>query len=172
LLGADLPVPETVFGHGFWLISGEKMSKSRGNVVDPFVLEEVFGAELLRYYLLREMVFGQDCNFNYEAIIQRWNSDLANDLGNLLSRTGAMIAKYRKGVIPSPGKAKGDQEVQELARRVIQKYRTNFDEYNFSKALESVWELIARVNKYIVENEPKRPRVWMAFCFMHPKRCV
>ncbi len=154
LMAAGLPLPEKVFGHGFWLISGEKMSKSRGNVVDPFVLNEVFGSELLRYYLLREMVFGQDCNFSYDAIIQRWNSDLANDLGNLLSRTGAMITKYRKGVVPSPGEAKGDREVEELARRVIQKYCTNFDQYNFSRALESVWELIARVNKYIVENEP------------------
>ena len=154
LIAGGLPVPERVFGHGFWLISGEKMSKSRGNVVDPFVLNEVFGSELLRYYLLREMVFGQDCNFSYDAIIQRWNSDLANDLGNLLSRTGAMIAKYRKGVVPPPGKAKGDTDVQDLARRVIQKYRTNFDEFNFSRALEAIWELIARVNKYIVENEP------------------
>jgi methionyl-tRNA synthetase len=154
LLAAGLPIPERIFGHGFWLISGEKMSKSRGNVVDPFVLNEVFGSELLRYYLLREMVFGQDCNFSYEAIIQRWNSDLANDLGNLLSRTGAMIAKYRKGIVPPPGSAKSDAEVEELARRVIQKYRTNLDEYNFSRALEAVWELIARVNKYIVENEP------------------
>jgi methionyl-tRNA synthetase len=154
LIAGGLPVPQRVFGHGFWLASGEKMSKSRGNVIDPFVLNEVFGSELLRYYLLREMVFGQDCNFSYEAIIQRWNSDLANDLGNLLSRTGAMIAKYRKGVVPSPGKAKGDADVQDLARRVIQKYRTHFDEYNFSRALEAIWELIARVNKYIVENEP------------------
>jgi methionyl-tRNA synthetase len=154
LIAGGLPVPQRVFGHGFWLASGEKMSKSRGNVIDPFVLHEVFGSELLRYYLLREMVFGQDCNFSYEAIIQRWNSDLANDLGNLLSRTGAMIAKYRKGVVPSPGKGKGDADVQDLARRVIQKYRTHFDEYNFSRALEAIWELIARVNKYIVENEP------------------
>jgi len=154
LIAGGLPVPERVFGHGFWLISGEKMSKSRGNVVDPFVLNEVFGSELLRYYLLREMVFGQDCNFSYDAIVQRWNSDLANDLGNLLSRTGAMIGKYRKGVVPAPGSAKGDAEVQDLARRVIQKYRTHFDEYSFSRALEAVWELIARVNKYIVENEP------------------
>jgi len=154
LLAAGLPVPQRVFGHGFWLASGEKMSKSRGNVIDPFVLNDVFGSELLRYYLLREMVFGQDCNFSYDAIIQRWNSDLANDLGNLLSRTGAMITKYRKGVVPSSGNAKGDADVEDLARRVIQKYRTHFDEYSFSRALEAIWELIARVNKYIVENEP------------------
>jgi methionyl-tRNA synthetase len=154
LIAAGLPIPQRVFAHGFWLISGEKISKSRGNVVDPFVLHEVFGSELVRYYLLREMVFGQDCNFSYEAIVQRWNSDLANDLGNLLSRTGAMITKYRKGVVPPPGKAKGDDEVEELALRVIEKYRRNFDDYNFSRGLENVWELISRVNKYIVENEP------------------
>jgi methionyl-tRNA synthetase len=154
LMAADLPIPETVFGHGFWLASGEKMSKSRGNVIDPFVLNDVFGSELVRYYLLREMAFGQDCNFSYDAIVQRWNSDLANDLGNLLSRTSAMISKYRAGKVPSPGKAKGDGEVQSLAARVIKDYCANFDDYSFSRALENIWELIARVNKYIVENEP------------------
>jgi methionyl-tRNA synthetase len=122
--------------------------------MDPFVLNEVFGSELLRYYVLREMVFGQDCNFSLEAVIQRFNSDLANDLGNLLSRTVAMITKYRAGLVPQPGDAKGDGEVRELAGRVIDNYRKNFDDYNFSRGLENVWELIARVNKYIVENEP------------------
>jgi methionyl-tRNA synthetase len=154
LLAADMPVPECVFAHGLWLTAGEKMSKSRGNVADPFVLNEVFGSELLRYYLLREMVFGQDCNFSYDAIVQRWNSDLANDLGNLLSRTAAMIVKYRQGVVPAPGQAKGDQEVESLASRVIHDFQTNFADYSFSRALENVWELIGRVNKYIVENEP------------------
>jgi methionyl-tRNA synthetase len=154
LMAADLPIPETIFGHGFWLASGEKMSKSRGNVTDPFVLQDIFGSELMRYYLLREMVFGQDCNFSYDAIVQRWNSDLANDLGNLLSRTSAMIVKYREGKVPQPAKAKGDEDVRNLAARVISDYRECFDDYAFSRALESVWELIARVNKYIVENEP------------------
>jgi methionyl-tRNA synthetase len=154
LMAAGLPVPDCVFGHGFWLASGEKMSKSRGNVVDPFVLNDVFGSEALRYFLLREMVFGQDCNFSNEAMIQRANSDLANGLGNLLSRTTAMISKYRGGRIPASGAAKGDVEVRELAGRSIANYRANFDDYSFSRALESVWELIARVDKYIVENEP------------------
>lgn len=154
LLAAGLEVPKTVFGHGWWLSKDAKMSKSRGNVVDPFVLNEVFGSELLRYYLLREMVFGQDCNFALEAIIQRYNSDLANDLGNLLSRTLAMISKYRAGRVPSPGEANGDAQVRELAARVLENYRNNFDDYNFSRGLENVWELISRVNKYIVENEP------------------
>jgi methionyl-tRNA synthetase len=154
LKAAGLPIPEVVFGHGFWLASGEKMSKSKGNVVNPFVLNDVFGSELVRYYLLREMAFGQDCNFSYDAIVQRWNSDLANDLGNLLSRTSAMIQKYRGGKIPSPGQARGDAEVQSLAARVIRDYSAHFEDYAFSRALENIWELIARVNKYIVENEP------------------
>ena len=109
---------------------------------------------MLRYYLLREMVFGQDCNFSFEAVIQRANSDLANDLGNLLSRTAAMISKYRAGRVPSPAAAKGDEDVRDTATRVIESYRAQFDEFNFSRGLENVWELISRVNKYIVENEP------------------
>jgi methionyl-tRNA synthetase len=154
LIAAGVETPKSVFGHGWWLSKDVKMSKSRGNVRDPFVLNEVFGSELLRYYVLREMVFGQDCNFAPEAVIQRFNSDLANDLGNLLSRTVAMIAKYRSNLVPAPGEAKGDADVRELAGRVIETYRKQFDDYNFSRGLESVWELISRVNKYIVENEP------------------
>src|SRR5215831_8589554 len=154
LLAAGIDPPKSVFGHGWWLFKDEKMSKSRGNVLDPNVLLQTFGSELLRYYLLREMVFGQDCNFSFDAIIQRANSDLANDLGNLLSRTTAMISKYRGGKIPSPGEAKGDREIRETAERVIETYRTQFDDFNFSRGLEAVWELISRVNKYIVENEP------------------
>jgi methionyl-tRNA synthetase len=111
-----LEPPRSVFGHGWWLFKEEKMSKSRGNVLDPYVLVDTFGSELLRYYLLREMVFGQDCNFSFDAVIQRANSDLANDLGNLLSRTTAMITKYRSGRIPSPAAAKGDEDVRATAR--------------------------------------------------------
>ena len=154
LMAADLPVPGTIFGHGWWLFKDEKMSKSRGNVLDPALLRDVFGIEPLRYFLLREMVFGQDCNFSFDSIIQRANSDLANDLGNLLSRTVAMVAKYRDSVLPSPGEARGDAEVQALAARVVSDFRKNFDEYNLSRGLENIFELIARMNKYIVENEP------------------
>jgi len=154
LMAAGVEPPKSVFGHGWWLINEEKMSKSRGNVLDPNVLVDTFGSELLRYYLLREMVFGQDCNFSFDAMIQRSNSDLANDLGNLLSRTMAMITKYRGGVVPATGEAKGDEEVRQTAARVINSYRAHFDEFNFSRGLENVWELISRVNKYIVENEP------------------
>ena len=154
LIAAELPVPKTVFGHGWWLFKDEKMSKSRGNVFDPRLLKNVFGIEVLRYFLLREMVFGQDCNLSFDAIIRRANSDLANDLGNLLSRTVAMIMKYRDGVVPSPGSAEGDKDVERLASEVLSAYRQNFDNYGFSRALENVWALIGRVNKYIVENEP------------------
>ena len=139
LIAAELPVPKTVFGHGWWLFNDEKMSKSRGNVFDPRLLKNVFGIEVLRYFLLREMVFGQDCNLRFAAIIQRANSDLANGLGNLLSRTVAMITKYRDGVIPSSGSAKGDEEVERLASEVLSEYRENFDNYAFSRALENLW---------------------------------
>lgn len=154
LLAAELPVPRTVFGHGWWMFKDQKMSKSRGNVLSPVLLGDAFGVEVLRYFLLREMVFGQDSNFTFESIVGRANADLANDLGNLLSRTVSMISRYREGTIPPPGEATGDEDVREHADRVIGEFVRAFDGYEFSRGLESLWSLIARVNKYIVENEP------------------
>jgi methionyl-tRNA synthetase len=159
LMAAGLRVPKTIFGHGWWLFKDEKMSKSRGNVLAPELLRDVFGIETLRYFLLREMVFGQDCNFSFDAIIQRANSDLANDLGNLLSRTVAMLGKYSDGVVSSGASLAtdagvGDADVVATAERVVADYLTRFENYEFSRALECVWELIARINKYIVENQP------------------
>lgn len=154
LMAADLPAPKSIVSHGWWLFKDEKMSKSRGNVFSPALLRDVIGVETLRYFLLREMVFGQDCNLSIASIVERSNSDLANGLGNLLSRTVAMVGKYRDGVVPSPGRADGDADVRDTAARVIADYVANFDAYRFSRALENVWELIARVNKYIVENQP------------------
>jgi methionyl-tRNA synthetase len=158
LMAAGLPLPKTIMAHGWILFEQDKMSKSRGNIVRAETIIEVLGLDALRYFLLREIVFGQDGSFSFDALVTRFNSDLANDYGNLASRTLSMIQRYGRGEVPYPsGKAAltdADNAIQQLATRVIEDCRRLFDEYQFSKALESAWSVIGAVNKYIVENEP------------------
>jgi methionyl-tRNA synthetase len=158
LLAAGLPLPKTIVAHGWLLFEESKMSKSRGNIVRTETILDVLGADALRYFLLREVVFGQDGSFSFDALVQRYNSDLANGLGNLASRTLTMINRYFKGEVPYPshaaGKTASDDAVAETARKTIREFGALFDQFQFSKALESAWGLVATVDKYIVENEP------------------
>jgi len=150
LMAADLPLPKRIFAHGWLLFENDKMSKSRGNIVRAEPIRQVVGADGLRYFLLREIVFGQDGSFSYDALIARYNSDLANGLGNLASRTLAMINQYRGGVIP----AGSNEGIAKLAGETIQATRAAFDRFEFSKGLEALWALISAVDKFIVEQAP------------------
>lgn len=158
LLAAGLPLPKTIFAHGWWLFQEEKMSKSRGNIVRAEPIAQVMGADALRYFLLRDMVFGQDSNFSYDALVTRYNSDLANDFGNLAARTLTMLHRYCEGAVPQPTpvaeRTERDRTLAALAERVRTDFRQSFDRCDFSRSLESVWELVAGVNKYLVQTEP------------------
>ena len=155
LMALGLELPKQVFGHGWLLVDGGKMSKSKGNVVDPVVLVDMFGADAVRYYLLREIPFGSDGLFNNEIFIKKVNTDLANDLGNLLSRTIAMVYKYFDGVIQAPTcKEAIDDELINLALSTPGKVEASIDALKIPEALESIWTLISRANKYIDETTP------------------
>src|SRR5277367_2970111 len=157
LMAAGLPIPKAIVAHGWLLFEESKMSKSRGNIVRTETILDVLGADALRYFLLREIVFGQDGTFSFDALVQRYNSDLANGYGNLASRTLTMINRYFKGEVPYPsqtGSTPADEAIAETARKTIAEFGTLFDQYQFSRALESAWGLVAAVDKYIVENEP------------------
>jgi methionyl-tRNA synthetase len=150
LMAGGLPLPKRIVAHGWLLFENDKMSKSRGNIVRSEPIRQVMGADALRYFLLREIVFGQDGSFSYDALIGRYNSDLANGLGNLASRTLTMIHQYRGGEVP----AGSDPEIAAVAAQTIQSVQESFDRFEFSKGLEAVWALISAVDKYIVQNAP------------------
>ncbi len=155
LLSAGLPLPKKVFAHGWWTVEGQKMSKTSKNAVDPVKLAEDYGVDALRYFLLREVPFGMDGDFSHKALIHRINSDLANDLGNLASRSLAMAIKYRAGLVKKPANfLEIDEKLKKTAGETVKKIDLSMNALAFHKALFSIWELIGMVNKYIDETAP------------------
>ncbi len=155
LMALGVELPKQVYGHGWLVVEGDKMSKSKGNVVDPVLLIEEFGADAIRYFLLREINLGQDGNFSREALIKRINSDLANDLGNLLHRTLNMMQRYNGGVLgATENPAAIDAGLLDMARAVTPRYRDMMEKMEINGALKEIWQLIGRANKYIDETEP------------------
>ena len=155
LMALDLPLPKKVYGHGWLIVDGDKMSKSKGNVVDPIGLIDEFGADAIRYFLLREINLGQDGNFSRDALIGRINSDLANDLGNLLHRTLSMTLKFQGGVVKAPaGESDVDRSLKEDARETVAFFERNMEDMQLSLTIKKVWAFISRANKYIDETAP------------------
>ena len=158
LMAAGLPLPKSIVAHGWLLFEESKMSKSRGNIVRAETILEVLGADALRYFLLREIVFGQDGSFSFDALVQRYNSDLANGYGNLVSRTVAMIGRYFDGVVPFPSTGGGAipraGELRKEIPEAVAAFARHFDAYDFSRALEAVWSLVASVDGFLTATAP------------------
>lgn len=155
LMAMGVELPKMVYGHGWLVVEGDKMSKSKGNVIDPIQLIEEFGADTIRYFLLREITLGMDGNFSREALISRINADLANDLGNLLHRTLNMIGRFNNGVIEQPGDVESvDHELIKLAQDTSAEYERLMEAMDINAAIKQLWTLISRTNKYIDETAP------------------
>ncbi|TLY39644.1 MAG: methionine--tRNA ligase [Nitrospirae bacterium] len=155
LMALERPLPKTIFAHGWWTVNGEKMSKSRGNVVDPYAVVDELGADAFRYFLLREIPFGHDGDFSREALIGRINTDLANDLGNLLHRTLTMIERFAKGTVPQPKEeARVDHLLQHHAAQLPDLVKDHLEKLEFNRALESIWGVVQIGNQHIDKNAP------------------